>query len=230
MYKIIQNNKVVDVVQIPRFVSFLASGHIALTDKTSAMGIVGSDDKTIYSFKPAQRADIQVATIKEINLEEFSRLQSLLNSDQEVSADESALVKAKRDMIAQLSSICKNKITAGFSIKLSDEVDYSFKLTTEDQLNLMSIEGQLNAGAETFIYHATNQPCRFFSKEDMAKIISTFKRYTLYHTTYFNVAKQYINSLTDIEKVNRFTYGTDVSEVVDDIVIKQILKNGGNLS
>jgi hypothetical protein len=94
----------------------------------------------------------------------------------------------------------------------------------------MSIEGQLNAGAETFIYHATNQPCRFFSREDMTKIISTFKRYTLYHTTYFNVAKQYINSLVDIEKANTFTYGTDVSEVVDDIVIKQILKNGGNLA
>jgi hypothetical protein len=194
------------------------------------MGIVGSDDKTIYSFKPVQHTNIQVATIKEINTEEFSRLQSLLNSNQEVSADESALVKAKRDMITRLSSICKNKITAGFSIKLSDEVDYSFKLTTEDQLNLMSIEGQLNAGAETFIYHATNQPCKFFSREDMTKIISAFKRYILYHTTYFNVAKQYINSLVDIEKVNRFTYGTDVSEVVNDVVIKQILKNGGNLS
>lgn len=230
MYKIIQNDKVVDVVQIPRFVSFLASGHIALTDKTSAQGIVGSDDKTVYSFKPAARTGVQVVTIKEINAEEFSRLQGLLNSNQEVSADETALAKAKRDMITCLSSICKNKIIAGFSIILSDGEEYSFKLTTEDQLNIMSIEGQLNAGAETFIYHATNQPCKFFSREDMTKIINAFKRYTLYHTTYFNVAKQYINSLVDIEKVNTFSYGTDVSEVVDDIVIKQILKTGGNLA
>lgn len=229
MYKIIQNDKVIDVVRIPRFVSFLASGHIALTDKTSAAGIVGSDDKTIYSFKPTTKKDISVAAIEEITLEEFNRLQGLLNSNQEVSADETALAAAKRDMIARLSSICKNKITAGFSIILSDNEEYSFKLTTEDQLNLMSIESQLNAGANTFIYHATNQPCRFFSREDMSKIISTFKRYTLYHTTYFNVAKQYIKSLVDIEKVNTFTYGTDVSEVVDNIVIKQILKNGGNL-
>jgi hypothetical protein len=64
----------------------------------------------------------------------------------------------------------------------------------------------------------------------MLKIISTFKRHTLYHTTYFNVAKQYINSLVNIEKVNTFTYGTDVSEVVKDAVIKRILKNGENLS
>ncbi len=230
MYKIIQNDKVVDVVQIPRFVSFLASGHIALTDKTSAQGIVGSDNKTIYSFKPIRQQGVTVAEIKKITMEEFSRLQSLLNSNQEVSADESALAKAKRNRITHLSSICKNKITAGFSIVLSDGEMYNFKLTTEDQLNLMSIEGQLNAGAETFIYHATNQPCKFFSREDMTRIINAFKCYTLYHTTYFNAAKQYINSLVDIEKVNTFVYGTDISEVVNDSVIKQILKNGGNLA
>jgi hypothetical protein len=229
MYKIVQNDRVVDVVRIPRFVSFLTSGHIAITGKTSAQGIVGSDNRTIYSFKPVSRGDVGACTIKEITPEEFSRLQNLLNSGQEISADESALATAKREAIKRLSNICKNRITSGFSVILSDGETYNFKLTTEDQLNLMSIEGQLNAGAETFIYHATNQPCRFFSREDMIKIINTFKRHTLYHTTYFNTAKQYINSLVSIEKVNMFTYGTDVSDIVEDPVIKQILKNGGNL-
>jgi hypothetical protein len=40
--------------------------------------------------------------------------------------------------------------------------------------------------------------------------------------------KQYINAQVNIEKVNLFTYGMDVSSAVDDIVIKQILKNGGD--
>jgi len=228
MYKIIQNDKVIDLVKYPRFVSFLPSGHIAITDKTSAAGIVGSDNQTVYSFQPRQ--GYSVVTIKEITLEELERLQGLLGSGQEVSADESALAAAKRDTIKRLSILCKTKITSGFSVVLSDGETYNFKLTIEDQLNLMSIEGQLNAGAETFIYHATNQPCKFFLREDMIKIISAFKRYTLYHTTYFNVAKQYINSLVDIEKINRFTYGDDVSDTVKDTAIKQILKNGGNLT
>ena len=230
MYKIIQNDRVVDVVRVPRFISFLPSGHIAITDKTSAQGIVGSDNKTIYSFKPSSRQDVTTATIKEITLEEFNRLKGLLNSKQEISADESALAVAKSTVIKRLSTQCKNMITAGFSVKLSDENTYNFKLTVEDQLNLMAIENQLIAGAETFLYHATGQPCKFFSKEDMTKIINSFRRYTLYHTTYFNAAKQYINSLVDIEKVNRFVYGTDISDTVNDLVIKQILKNGGNLS
>jgi len=229
MYKIILNDKVIDVVRIPRFFRLLSTGHVAFTDKSSAHGIVGSDDKILYAFAPLAQRKLDVVTIEEITPEEFERLHGLLSSGQEPSADESALATAKREVIRRLSNTCKAKITSGFSVVLSDGESYNFKLTTEDQLNLMSIEGQLNAGAETFIYHATNQPCRFFSREDMTKIISTFKRYTLYHTTYFNVAKQYINSLVDIEKVNTFTYGTDVSEAIDDVVIKQILKNGGNL-
>jgi hypothetical protein len=227
MYKIIQNDKVVDIVQQPHFLRFLSSGHIAFTDKASAQGIVGSTGK-LYGFKQVARKNIAVASVKEITLEEFDRLKGLLSSGQEPSADESALAKAKRDTIKRLSNICKARITSGFSIILSDGETYNFKLTTEDQLNLMAIEGQLHAGAETFLYHATGQPCKFFSREDMTKIISIFKRYTMYHTTYFNVAKQYINSLVDIEKVNLFIYGDDVSSAVDDVVIKQILKNGGN--
>jgi hypothetical protein len=228
LYKIINNNKVVDVVQKPRFLRFLTTGHVALSDKSSANGIVGSDDSTLYSFKPVNRKGVKIVTIEKITLEEFNRLKSLLNSGQEPSADESFLANAKRDTIKRLSNICSTKITSGFSIILSDGKEYNFKLTQEDQLNLLALENQLNAGATTFLYHATGQPCRFFSKEDMAKILNTFRRHILYHTTYFNVAKQYINAQVNIEKVNLFTYGMDVSSAVDDIVIKQILKNGGD--
>ena len=225
MYKIIQNNKVIDVVRIPRFVSFLASGHIAIVDKTSADGIIGSDDKIVYSFIPSTK--YEKVTIEEISANEFESLKKLLNSGQEISADTSALEKAKQAKIKSLSNICKNKITTGFKVMLTDGETYDFKLTVEDQLNLMMLENQLSAGATTFIYHATEQPCKMYSRDDVTKIIQTFKTHTLYHTTYFNIAKQFIKSLADIEKVNKFVYGDDVSTAVDDIVLKQILKNGG---
>lgn len=227
MYKLIQNDQVIDVVKYPRFVSFLPSGHIAITDKTSANGILGSDNKTIYSFDT--RPNYPVVIIKEITPDELERLQSLLSSGQKPAVDEVTLAAAKNVAIKELSVICKYKITLGFSVVLSDNNVYSFRLTTEDQLNLMSIEGQLNAGVSTFVYHATNSPCRVFSRDDMTKIINAFKRHILYHTTYFNVAKQYINSLLDIEVIKTFTYGADVSDTVDDPIIKRILKNGGNL-
>lgn len=228
MFKIVQNNKIVDAVKYPQFVSFLTSGHIAMTDKTSADGIIGSDNKTIYSFKA--HSSYPVVTIEEIGIKELERLQSLLGSGQELAADESVLDKTKRKALQRLSSKCKASINAGFSVLLSDYESYNFKLTAEDQLNLMSIEGQLNAGAETVIYHATGQPCRVFSRDDMLKVIKAFRQHVTYHTTYFNVAKQYINSLTDIEKINQFSYGTDVSGVATDKSIKQILMTGADFT
>lgn len=225
MYKIIYDDKVIDVVEHARYVRFLRSGHIALTDKTTAQGIVGSDDETVYSFKDI--SGYKTVTIAEINNTELNRLKGLLSSGQEISADESALAKAKQAKISALSGICKNKIISGFSIELSDGKVDNFKLTAEDQLNLMQIENQLINGESYFVYHATNQPCRIYEKEDMQKIIRAFRKHVLYHTTYFNAAKQYVNALTDIEKVNFFSYGTDISESIEDPVLKRIIKNGG---
>jgi hypothetical protein len=229
MIKIIQNEKVIDVVRVPSFIKFLSSGHIAYTGQSSAEGVVGSDETTVYSFTPVEIQTAGVVTIEEITLDEFERLQALLSDGKEVIADESALTVAKKTMIRQLSSICKNKITAGFEITLSDGETYGFKLTTEDQLNLLIIENQINAGMKTFVYHATNLPCKLFNKEDMVRVVNAFKSFTLYHTTYFNAAKQYINTLTSIDNINKFVYGMDVSEVIEDPILKQILKKGGTI-
>jgi hypothetical protein len=228
MYKVIHDDKIIDVVKHPKFIKFLASGHIAMTDYSSAQGLVGSDNSTLYCFAPVNDRNLTNVKIVKINEAELNRLSGLLSSGQVISADESALVKAKREKLSSLSSSCKNKIVAGFTIELSDG-EQNFKLTTEDQLNLMQIENQLSSGESYFVYHATNQPCRIYTKEDMLKVISAFRRHVLYHTTYYNVVKQYINSLTDIEKVNMLSYGDDVSDMVDDAILKQILKNGGNL-
>jgi hypothetical protein len=227
MLKIIQNNKVIDVVKTPSFVNFLPSGHVAFTDKSSAKGVVGSDGQTIYSFVPS--AKYAVVTSEEISAEEFESFQKLLSSGQEPDADASVLEKAKAARIRSLSNMCKNKITSGFSVILADGNVHAFKLTVEDQLNLMMLENQLNSGVENFIYHATEEPCRIYKREDVIRIVNAFKTHTLYHTTYFNTAKQYIKSLVDIEKVNLFTYGDDVSSILTDPVLAQILKNGGNV-
>lgn len=227
MYKIIRENHVVDVVEKPRFITFLSTGHVTVTDKSNAKGIVGSDRQTLYSFTPNKRTDVYTASIEEISCEEFNRLKDLLNSDRAISADTTALEEARAMMIRKLSAICKSKITNGFSIRLADGDLHHFKLTTEDQLNLMMLENQLIAGASTFIYHATEEPCMLFLRDDVVKILDAFKKHMLYHTTYFNTAKQYIKSLVDIEEVNLFTYGMDVSKAATDSVLIQILKNGG---
>ena len=156
----------------------------------------------------------------------INRLQSLLNSEQEICADTSALNTARKVAISDLSEVCKNTITAGFSVILSDGKRNSFRLTAEDQINLLNLEGQLRAGENLFVYHATNMPCRVFTREDTRKILKAYRKHILYHTTYFNAAKQYINSLTSLDSIKTFTYGTDITDTVTDPVLHQILLSG----
>jgi hypothetical protein len=229
MYKILHDNKVIDVVRDPKFLRFLASGHIAFTDKSSANGILGSDGHTAYSFNKSSRSDIKVVKIEEISYNEFSRLRSLLNSGIEASVvDATEKAVAINNKLRQLSTICNNKIIAGFSIILSDGERYRFKLTTEDQLNLIILENQLNAGAETVLYHASDMPCKYFMREDMLKVINAFKKHVLYHTTYFNAVKQYLKTLNKVDEIASFTYGTSITHTVTNYAIRKILEDGVN--
>ena len=228
MYKIIYKSKVIDVVENPKFLRFLSSGYIAITDKSSAQGIAGSDGKTIYSLGNTNYSKALVVTIEKISLEEFNRLQDLLNSEQEVYADAGEIAKAKEAVIKNLSELCNQEIISGFSIKLSDGKLSSFKLTAEDQINLLNLENQLNSEAKAFVYHATNEPCRVFTRKDITKIVRAYRKHVLYHTTYFNIAKQYINSLSDINKINTFAYGTNIAGFTKDPTLRQILLDGGS--
>ena len=230
MYSIIYQNNIIDVVQNPTFVKVLPSGHVTFTDKASANGIIGSDNKTIYGFEQINRENAKIISIEEISEQEFNRLFSLLNSGHEITANKDALTAAIDEAINSLSETCNTKIIDGFSIRLSDSKKHDFRLTTEDQLNLLNLENQLNNGTnQTFIYHETGKPCQAYSRVDMIKIIKAFRQHVLYHTTYFNVAKQYLKSLVNINKVKAFKYGTNVLRVVEDDTIKQILETGGSL-
>jgi hypothetical protein len=227
MYSIIYEAKVIDVVQNPTFVKVLPSGRITFTDKASANGIIGSDKKTIYGFEQINRKDAKVVTIEKISEKEFNRLASLLNSKQTITADTRGLNTAINETISKLSEICNNKIIDGFSVRLSDGKKHSFRLTAEDQINLLNLENQLNTGMPTFVYHATGEPCRTFTREDVLKIIIAYRKHILYHTTYFNAAKQHITSLVDVDKVNAFSYGTNIAWTVKDPALRKILQDGG---
>ena len=229
MIKLVQNNKVIDVVKYPRYVRFLSPERIALTNKALAQGVASSDNTKIYSYAPVEAKTAGVVTAIEICQEEYERLYALLKTADSVSADELDLAKAKNQTIGQLSEACKKVITEGFSVKLSDGNIHYFRLTTEDQLNLLMLENQLKDGKEHFIYHETDKPCVVFSKTDLTKILAAFYRHVSFHTTYFNVAKQYIKAQVDVDKVRSFVYGNDITDMVVDKDIRRVLDTGENI-
>jgi hypothetical protein len=227
MYKIIKDNKVIDVIKYADFIRFLPTGRIIRTCENLAEGVISSNHRCIYSFLPNKGEELVIA--EKISEEEFNRLKSLLNSEQVVVANKTLLEKAIIEVVDNLSEICNNKIISGFSAVLSDGNKHSFRLTPEDQINLLSLENQLNSGEQTFIYHATGMPCRVFLRKDIVKIIKAYRKHVLYHTTYFNVAKQYVNSLTDIDKIKAFSYGDNIAGMTKDPTLRKILHGGDKL-
>lgn len=227
-YKILKNGKVIDVIAKPQFLRFLSSGNVLYTSAASANGILGSDNKTLYSFKSVNRRNVITVTAEKISVKEFNRLKRLLNStDASGALGSSELDIAKRTKLTELSAACKSVILSGVTVLLADGYQHNFKLTTEDQLNLMLIENQLaDESTSAFMYHETDGACRLFSREDMVKIISAYRQHVLYHTTYFNAVKQYIKAQQDEAKVNAFKYGMEILAEVADPFVKQILLNG----
>lgn len=227
MYSIIYETKVIDVVQNPVFIKVLPSGHVAFTDRASANGILGSDKRTVYVFELINYKNAKVVTIEKISEDEFNRLKRLLNSGQEITANKAVLEATAQETISRLSEICNDKIVEGFYVMLSDGEKHNFRLTTEDQLNLLNLENQINSGSQTAIYHATGEPCKVFSRKDIVKIIKAYRKHVLYHTTYFNVAKQYISSLSDVDKITAFYYGMPITYATQDLELRKILQDGG---
>lgn len=164
--------------------------------------------------------DFPVVTMRKIGLKEYNQLKMALESQQEdqgnlppvqeeTLSDFSTLNTIKNSKILEMKQECNSKIINGVEIILSDESIHHFELTTEDQLNLQNIKYLISQGEVQFAYHSKGEPFRYYSKKDMLLIINTANEHILYHNSYFNSLKNYINSLTDIKDVNSIKYGQD---------------------
>lgn len=121
--------------------------------------------------------------------------------------EEPTIEAVRKLKLQELSNICNQTIENGFDTILSDNISHHFSLTTQDQLNLISI-GQMAAnGIEMIPYHADGEICKFYSPDDINNIIEAATQYKIYHTTYYNALKNYVNSLDDINTIQQIQYG-----------------------
>lgn len=132
--------------------------------------------------------------------------------------------------IKELSTECNKTIIDGFDIVLSDNNKYHFSLTYEDQINLITLSGMVQAGEEYIPYHADDGECKYYSTEDMNRIITVGTTFKTYHTTYFNSLKTFVNSLTDNEIVRSIEYGINIPDEYKSDVLRQLEQavNGAN--
>ena len=105
-----------------------------------------------------------------------------------------------------------------------------FSLTEKDQINLFGKKMQLLAGEEKLEYHEDGQPCKYFSTEDMPKIIKKAMFYVSYNTTYCNAMNMWIKSITKPSDLDQIRWGAKIPEEFQNEVLKdymKILTSGG---
>lgn len=126
--------------------------------------------------------------------------------------------------IKAMKSACHAAIAAGFDLELSDGQTMHFSLTTQDQLNLISLASVAASGAmEQIPYHADGELCRYFTAAEITAIVAAMQMQIAEQTTYFNSLKAYIASLKDVSQVGAITYGCSVPEEYQSQVYKDLL-------
>lgn len=105
-------------------------------------------------------------------------------------------------------------IAEGVDVVLTDGSTEHFTLTERDQTSLVGLQGQVAAGEQNIPWHTSDEEehCKFYSNADMAKITATAMEYVTWHVTYFRDLRIYIRALTEIEEVEKVTYGMTIPE------------------
>lgn len=132
------------------------------------------------------------------------------------------LEEVKTAKKAEISAACEQIIHAGIDVKVGDEWEH-FSLKTNDQINLFGKQYQLASGATQIEYHQDGCPCKYYSAEDMMKIITAAMEWVSYHTTYCNALNMWIVGADTKEDVNVIYYGADIPEKYQNEVLKDYL-------
>lgn len=225
MYKIMSKNKIVDVLTRIHYFRILSSGHVAYTNRTASIGFVGSDGTTLYSSDARvleMYPHINEGHLVGIDEPEYVYLKEQLVSRLETKEDNN-LISARETKINEMSEKCSKSIVNGVSIVLQDGKEHHFRLTPEDQLNLLFAHRAIENGEMYILYHETASTCRLFSSTDMKCIINAADKHRQYHTTYFNLLKHCINTMNTVEEINQVFYGIDLQEVGISPEVKVLL-------
>lgn len=136
--------------------------------------------------------------------------------------------EVKLNLINAMSNQCNTVITDGFDATLSDGETYHFSLKLEDQLMIQALMLKVSAGETQLPYHADGESCKFFTPEEVSLLYSNMEQIITYNTTYFNSLRDYINSFSEVEDLNKILYGVEIPVEYQSEVLKLLLEVNSN--
>lgn len=243
-FKLIQNNTIIGAINNNNFYNYSPISHLLYPTLESNGEYVNYNNKLYrdYWMTPpkSNKYSYENVDIVEISLEEYDALYQAITINNEILVeleeknplenapifteevnDNMTLEFIRTSKINEMSRACNQVIEAGFDIELGGKVEH-FSLTTQDQLNLISLSSMAANGMEAIPYHADGEICRFYSNAEMQAIVARATAFKIYHTTYYNALKNYINSLDTIEAVAEVTYGMALPEAYQSDVLRSL--------
>ena len=226
MYKFIYEGKVIDVVDKIRYLRYLKkSKHVVGSDSSSANCVQASNGIDVYGIQGAKLPEYlnyKKVIIRQVDADEYKKLKQLLNNSITITADTVELQQAKSSKVQELEENCKKIIKDGIIVILSDGQAHTFELTVEDQLNLAVIHNKILQGALSCIYHEKGKVCRRYDSDDLLTVIEAANKHVEYNTTYFNLMKNCIYNMYNIEKIKGIHYGDELPNADYQVILSQI--------
>lgn len=228
-YKIIQDNNFIGVVNSNNFIYYhpydkmLMAGNEILGQYIEYHGKLYRD--TWMAPTPNDfNVTFEQGFVMEIDQDTYEQFREAIDNDEVIEVETEEIIQPaiidpveevtvefmRESKIAQMSSACRNIIESGFNLNLRGETKH-FSLTTQDQLNLMSIS--VMAQTQDLIpYHADGEESTFYTAEEINQVIAAATSFKNYNLSYYNALKAYINSLDTIEAIAAITYGTPIPD------------------
>lgn len=132
------------------------------------------------------------------------------------------LEEVKEEKRQEISTACEQIIYSGITVMMPEGMGH-FSLTEKDQLNLFGKQAQLASGAERLEYHQDGHPCRYYTAEEMQRIITAAMEHVSYHTTYCNSLNMWLAGAETMEEVQGILYGADIPDEYQSVVLKDYL-------
>lgn len=237
-FKIIVDNNIVGAVTSTQFVRYNVATDMLLRCN-KVLGEYVTYNNILYRDTWMNSTVIELkytpALVVSIEEQEYNYIIEALKTDEQIEVEEEEDIEPyvpientdttsidfiRSSKLNEMSYQCRQAIENGIDIIAQGKTRH-FSLTTQDQLNLMS----LNVMAQTqdiIPYHADGEQCIYYTAEEIKQIVAAANSHKIWHTTYYNALKAYINSLETIEEISAITYGTPIPDEFKTEVLKVI--------
>ena len=238
-YKIMTfENKIIGAISSSDFVRYSSIGHsyIRCTEKKGEYVVFNGITYRAAWMAPCQTDRTYIeAQVIEISEDEYQIFIDAIEHNEEIPDEkedipplpeptddiqQETLEFIRSSKINEMSYACRKTIESGIDFDIRGETKH-FSLTTQDQFNLISLSAMAQSSA-VIPYHADGEACIYYTAEEINQIIAAVNSHKIYHTTYYNALKAYINSLETIEEISSVTYGMPIPDEYKTEVLKVI--------